>query len=873
MEKIDKELLQEFLVEVEENLQELEPNLLLLEKDCDNQTLLNDCFRNLHSIKGASGYMGFKKMCEAAHCLENLFDKVRQGSMSFQEESLDLVFDGVDLIKKLAMEIGKSGQEKSDVHGLISRSEEMLNDTGRTKAAPSDMPEQAHRASADDDSELMEIYADEMKGLFARLAEETTKTGCSFEEIKKILKDMERVTHYVGHDQMKPHISEALEIVKGADKPDAESWAEGRKIVEFLGDALENLLGITWRDLIKNETMGQEESCSEEDEELYQIFLDYAAEVAGPLACVPNAFSSEWATDCQNALEKLRTSARYMDYGDVVSILDEWGERLVELLSIQDVEQNYDPKRFQGLWQRLTELLPGMEKAGQKVEPGEPVQDARISAEEIAQGLDNAFEHMFEESGHGQTSAVAGDEKKDSSQARMADATRMTSHALSAPEKSKTGAGASTVRMDLNKVEELLGNVGELVVLRSGLAQVSEDIKNLYRQLQDKKLLNHKELKPFKYLMLRIGEQMSGLDRAVNKLQENVMSMRMLPVRHLFDRYPRMVRDLSKKLGKNVQLNIFGRETRLDKRLIEEIADPLMHIIRNAMDHGIESPEKRKKSGKPEAGTIDLSAFQDGNFVVISVRDDGQGLDREGLISKAVLQGLMDKEYARTLPDERVWELIFLPGVSTADEVSETSGRGVGMDVVRHNIEKIGGSINVQSTPGMGTKIELRIPLTLAIIKALLVQVGTQKLAIPLNSVQEAIRVKESDISSVEGFEIISLRQNTLPLIRLSKVFRGAYASGGKGKTFVVVVKHGELEAGLVVDRLAGQQEVVIKPLADYLTDQPGFAGASVLGDGSIALIIDLAAVLQRAKAFVARQRDFMEKAAIQEGISSITVH
>jgi len=338
------------------------------------------------------------------------------------------------------------------------------------------------------------------------------------------------------------------------------------------------------------------------------------------------------------------------------------------------------------------------------------------------------------------------------------------------------------------------------------------------------------------------------------------MQMRMLPVSHLFNRYPRMVRDLARKLDKKVELHIEGAETALDKRVIEQMADPLLHIIRNAVDHGIEKPDLRMKFGKEPAGKLVLSATQEGNFVVLKIRDDGRGFDREALVEKAVSMGILGRREAGALPDEKLWNIIFLPGVSTAYMVSDTSGRGVGMDVVRKNVEKLGGSIKIRSFPGQGAEFTVRIPLTLAIIHALLVRVGHQILAIPLSVVQETLRVSPEEASSVEGYEIISIRQQTVPLIRLNRVFRGTGAEDSPDRLFVVMVKQGEIEAGLGVDQLLGQQQIVIKPLAEYLTDQPGFSGATILGDGSIALILDIPAVLDRAKSFILRRQHMMEK-------------
>jgi two-component system chemotaxis sensor kinase CheA len=497
-----------------------------------------------------------------------------------------------------------------------------------------------------------------------------------------------------------------------------------------------------------------------------------------------------------------------------------------------------------------------------------------ISTDDMEDGaFDNAFNDMLaaQSAESTRTSMPAGQE---TTQPLSADISRPSavkaSETSGIRQQTEVAAPATqTVRIDLARVDQLLGDVGELVVLRAGMKQMSDQMRDIHRYLLGKGLLN-RDLKAFKDVMIRMGEQTSTMSRILNHLQDGIMKMRMLPIGQLFDRYPRMVRDLSQKLGKKVALDISGTDTTLDKRVIEQMVDPMLHLIRNCVDHGIEAPDVREKLGKPAVGTIMLSASQEGNFVTITIMDDGKGLDRDALVQKAVSMGILSAEQARGLPDERVWELIFLPGISTAIQVSDTSGRGVGMDVVRRNVEKIGGQIQISSTHGKGTRFVIRIPLTLAIIQALLVRVGQQTFAVPLSVIQETLRIRAEEISSIEGMEMFSIRQQTMPFIRLSSIYRGTGAVQEQGKFFVVMVQHGEFVAGLGVDALIGQQEIVIKPLAEYLTDQPGFAGATILGDGSIALILDIPSVMQRARAFTQLKQQVMEKKAIglHEGYS-----
>jgi two-component system chemotaxis sensor kinase CheA len=347
-------------------------------------------------------------------------------------------------------------------------------------------------------------------------------------------------------------------------------------------------------------------------------------------------------------------------------------------------------------------------------------------------------------------------------------------------------------------------------------------------------------MKQVKGLTFRLSEATVALGRVANELQEGVMKVRMLPIAQLFNRYPRLVFDLVRDGRKKVHLDIKGEETELDKMVIEAISDPLIHIIRNAVDHGIETAAERKKRGKPESGTICLEAYHEGNHVVIEITDDGQGLDIDRIKAKAIAGEFASADELERMSRKELTSLIMQPGFSTAAAVTHTSGRGVGMDVVKKNIEKLNGTIEIDSKLGIETRFRIKIPLTLAIIPALLVQVRGELFTIPLSTVEETIRISPEDLSTIEGVEVMQLRESTLPLVRLADLFNMPTDPAGDGRAFVVVVSTGMKRVGLVVDVLLGQEEVVIKPLEDYLQEKSGFSGATILGDGRISLILDI---------------------------------
>ncbi len=390
-----------------------------------------------------------------------------------------------------------------------------------------------------------------------------------------------------------------------------------------------------------------------------------------------------------------------------------------------------------------------------------------------------------------------------------------------------------TVRVDVRRLDHLMNLIGELVLGKNRLIRIYGDVEERY---DGEKFLEE------------LNQVVSSISAVTTDLQLAVMKTRMQPVGKVFNKFPRMVRDLSRELGKSIELIIEGEETELDKSIVEEIGDPLIHIIRNSCDHGIEPLEERKRLNKPETGKVQLSAYNEGNHIVIKISDDGKGLDPVMLKEKAVEKGVISERDAEGMSDREAFNLIFKPGFSTAKVVSNVSGRGVGMDVVKTNIEKLNGIIEIDSEVGVGTTQKLKIPLTLAIIQALLVGVQEEYYAIPLSSVLETVRISQDEIYTVDGKSVLRLRDEVLSLVRLSDIFKVDAILESNSDVYVVIIGLADQKIGVIVDYLIGQEEVVIKSLGYYLKNTRGIAGATVRGDGKITLIVDVGAMMDMAK-------------------------
>lgn len=402
-----------------------------------------------------------------------------------------------------------------------------------------------------------------------------------------------------------------------------------------------------------------------------------------------------------------------------------------------------------------------------------------------------------------------------------------------APAKRNAPTAEQTIRVDVKRLDHLMNLIGELVLAKNRLIKINDDVEERYEGEE---------------FLEELNQVVSIVSLVTTDLQIAVMKTRMLPIGKVFNKFPRMIRDLSRELNKKIELHISGEETELDKSIVEEIGDPLVHIIRNSCDHGVETPDVRLQQGKDEQGNITLKAYNEGNQIVIQIDDDGKGLDVDMLKNKSLEKGIITEKEADSMSDKEAFGLIFKPGFSTAAAVTNVSGRGVGMDVVKTNIEKLNGIIDIDSEVGTGTSMKLKIPLTLAIIQALLVGVQEEYYAIPLASVLETVRISRDEIFSVEGRSVLRLRDEVLSLVHIGDIFEVERILDGSDHAYVVVLGLGTSKLGLIVDTLVGQEEIVIKSLGDYLKGIEGIAGATIRGDGGVTLIVDVVALMEMAK-------------------------
>ncbi len=781
---IDLALLPDFIVETEEHLEEMEALLLRLMLQPDDREVLNDIFRPIHSIKGSAQYIGLSKVSRLSHVLEDLLDLLRDGRVESNFEIVETLIAARDRILRLNDELKRSQQEQSEVEDLIEVLKRLLPETGTSTEAV------AATAAAEPTS-----------------AEPVVASGIRpYQEDD----DKELFDIFIGHLQEQyDEITSLLQgIAAGADK--LEVLTSCAAVVDKMSSSANYM---DYVDLLQRFKIWQNEIDKARDE------LQMGTEVS-------TAFMQHNLNELAALFPQLRAaSAPDIGTGDatiklvvnepVVGGLEDTlakkasSERAAAAQSAAAFEQQL----FNSLAGALESSMPQADK--DEYETLNQIFDELVSGEPEKQAI--AAVAAPKQPSRLKPAAASEAKKKESAETRV----------------------KKSVRVDADKIDTLMNQVGELVVDRSYFFQLMSEMRNLQRHLKDTLGLEQKEVKMLRTFTYRLGEAIASLGRTSNDLQEGVMKMRMLPISQIFNRYPRLVHDLTRNSEKRVNLVVKGEDTELDRMIVEELSDPLIHIIRNAVDHGLESEGERRNKGKEAEGTLVLEAYQESNHIVIEVTDDGKGIDPEKVRQKAIDKGLYTAEELERFSNDEILALIMTAGFSTADKITGTSGRGVGMDVVKKNIEKLNGTLEIDSKVGVGTQMRLKIPLTLAIIHALMVRVGADLFTIPLANVDETVRIFRDDTSTVEGVEVIHLRGETLPIFRLSTLFGDERAAHGE-KSFVVIVSVGGSRTGFVVDELLGQEEVVIKPLADYVQDKSGFSGATIIGDGRISLILDV---------------------------------
>ncbi|MEN8169099.1 MAG: Hpt domain-containing protein [Pseudomonadota bacterium] len=778
---IDLSLLPDFVIEAEEHLVEMEALLLQLMQQADDRDVLNEIFRTVHSIKGSAQYIGLTRVSHLSHVMEDLLDLLREGAIESNFDIVETLITARDRFSLLNEELKHHQQEQSGVDDLVAAmsqwlptSEQVSAESAATSPAASIPASQGSSAPYHDEED------EELFEIFiAHLQEQ--------------------------HDEI---VSLLGGLAGGADK--VESLAACEAVLEKMSASANYM---DYVELVQRYKIWQNEMLKAREDLL-----------AGTETSI--AFMQHNLDELAALFPQLRSDQPVMGSSDDATIKVVVNEPVVgglqDTLAKKETDERaaavqgdavFNEQLFNSLAGALDRSMPKV--SGDEYDTLNKIFDELVSGEPEA-GVKPALAASKTAPKEKMPTPVSEVKKKESAETKI----------------------KKSVRVDADKIDILMNQVGELVVDRSYFFQLMSEMRNLQRHLKETMGLEQKEVKLLRTFTYRLGEAIASLGRTSNDLQEGVMKMRMLPISQIFNRYPRLVHDLTRNSDKKVNLVVKGEDTELDRMIVEELSDPLIHIIRNAVDHGIETGPERQQKGKEDEGTLVLEAYQESNHIVIEVTDDGKGIDPEKVRQKAMDKGLYSEEELERFSNDDLIALILTAGFSTADKITGTSGRGVGMDVVKKNIEKLNGTLEIDSRVGVGTQMRLKIPLTLAIIHALMVRVSDDLFTIPLANVDETVRIFKSETSTVEGVEVIHLRGETLPIFRLSTLF-GEEREDESDKSFVVIVSVGGQRTGFVVDELLGQEEVVIKPLADYVQDKSGFSGATIIGDGRISLILD----------------------------------
>lgn len=889
----DRALLEDFIDESEEHLHVVEISLLSMLNEQVTHELIDNTFRSVHTIKGSAEYLGLKKAAELLHKMENILDLMRHGKYNVGQMTIETLIEAKDITHELVESCMDSAVcESIDTQDLLERlsrlmdmpaTETVQTDGSDTEAVGSDAG-QGEQAAADIhadldsdvdedfqedyDKELYDIFLEQFDGDVAAIRDEIQAVP-SDQSIQAVLKNclsyiskLRSSANYMGYDKLRSLYDlwrREVEIFLASDAINDDTvaaefltasmapWVEKIQAILHPSDAKapsdaalygyvaianESNTAVVEEDILDNYALGADSS--EKTDTLFDpaSFTEDLLEKAAEKNADKTPFSVITLDTGEKDLFKKLESAfnASMPQSAHTSSEDENGGQIVSGLFSSDEHQVKVPSR-------VKKIVSMFNKASSDGIP-DVFQDMHdeILRLHLEQGVDPLAELYSPDTGILEDVENLEDPVDEIVQDDVLDDVPQETAA-----EPQGKAIKHNIRVDASKVDLLMNQVGELVVNRSVFTQLANELRNLQQYFIQNFNLNKKEIKPIRDLEFKLSEATVSLGRVANELQEGVMKVRMLPISQLFNRYPRLVHDLTRNSNKKVKLDVKGAETELDRMVIEEISDPLIHIIRNAVDHGIETGSTRKEIGKPEAGTISLDAYHESNHVIIEIVDDGKGLDLTKITEKAIQSGIISEADAANMTSSELSELITVPGFSTADEITHTSGRGVGMDVVKKNIELLNGTMEIDSTPGKGTKFRIKIPLTLAIFPALLVRVGDDLYTIPLSLVEETIRIEQEEVTVIEGVEVIHLRDEPISLLPLPKLFnKRNQVQTDSERLYVVIVNKGKTQIGLIVDELIGQEEVVIKPLEDYLQENSGFSGATILGDGQISLILDV---------------------------------
>ncbi len=808
-----------FLEESRENLQQMEEALLELERNPENAALINTVFRAIHTVKGGAGLMGLEKLSLVAHQLENILDNIRQAGARMPQEALNHCLTGMDLLKQILESDDLSGKEfESSLQALFAA----LDEYERNVQFDSKSDDVSIRELVPGlESESLQKIVESGKGLYQ--VQVTLAPGCLLKSVRAYMavKAIDGLAEVIETSPTAAYLEgenfEQAFSVLAVGKPDLE---ELQKTVENISEVAEVLIFETDRHEAAEifseqggpfqETLPGEAEPSELSAHYYRIELKFQSEIM-KTGVDPLMFIFELAENGR-ILESYVNISQLppLEDLDALSLYLHWTlffESKMQLSEVEDIflfirddsevllEEITSEVDF---WfnddKRLGELL---------------VERGLVSPEDLDSVIQKQkrIGELLEEEG-----MISGGQVEKIVQAQQ-----------SQREQEKT----DTIRVDTHKLEEILNGVAELLIAQSRIKELSFRMAAGSRTMQ-----------------AEIGNAFQETDKIIRRLQEDVMNASMIPIGGTFVRFQRMVRDMAWDKGKEVELVIQGRETELDKKVIEQVADPLKHILRNAVDHGLETPQEREALGKPPAGKISLNAFHQEGNIVIEISDDGRGIDEEAVLQKARERGLLGE--GSSLSSDEIKNLLFMPGFSTAREVTDISGRGVGLDVVLTNIKNLRGEIELFSQRGTGTTYRIKLPLTLAIIDGMMIRVGQERFIVPLNVITEFIKAAPDDIRRIEGKGLfLQLRNQYFAFTKLYELLNLEPEHTDPTEGILIIFQEGSKKMALLVDEIIGQEQVVIKSIKEHMEQADGIAGATIMGDGKVALILDTHSLFQ----------------------------
>lgn len=806
---------QVFFEESFEGLDAMETALMDLDPSAVDSETINTIFRAAHSIKGGSATFGFSIVADFTHVLETLLDEIRAGNRGISQDDVDLFLQSVDCLRDLLSAL--QGDEEPDAvqsESLKAAFEAILR--GETPVAADSAAESVAAEETEQDDNVAEPTVAGWRIHFVP-GSDILRTG---NEPLRMLRELE--------DLGEIEVEAIIDQMPGFAQIDPESSYLGWNIL-YRGSASESDI--------------QEVFEWVADESL--ITIEALGADAAANSGAPSSAGGVWQIAFKPSADILRTGNEPLrifreleDYADLqahadVSAVPGWSELdgeschlswTLQLGSAAAREQIDEAFEWVADDSDIEIQEPGSASSSESAPQTDAVQPVANDIPEVQASAATPQADVIVETPQepvvqtAQINVDAAPEPPAAAPAKVA----------AKPAKKAASSESSSIRVGIDKIDSLINMVGELVITQSMLGQLGTDF----------------DMSSLPKLLEGLGQ----LEQNTRELQESVMRIRMLPISFAFSRFPRMVRDLSRRLGKDIDLVLLGEQTELDKTVMEKIGDPLVHLVRNSVDHGIEMPEERRATGKDEMGQITLNAYHQGGNVVIEITDDGKGLNREKLLGKAIENGLVAEKDAPHMSDEQVHDLIFQPGFSTAKEVSDVSGRGVGMDVVRRNIQELNGSVEISSKEGEGSRITIRLPLTLAILDGQLVRVGAHTYIFPLVSIVESLQNQEGMLSQVAGgCDVFKLRDEYVPVISLFEIFGIEPESRSIDESLLVVVECDGDKVAIVVDELEAQQQVVIKSLEQNYRRVEGISGATILGDGTVALILDIPGLVKLA--------------------------